>query len=1140
MAETEKNRLFWNSDLVNERDIEMLVATNQPLFRGEGFDNFSTQMLNLFEEFCGKKSSVESWSEKETISNWIMPVLDALGWRGIGRTDRLLVREELSHTLTDLEKSAYGCNSFRLDIACLATSDAYDLVKEDLTYARQFVSMPLEAKYWGRIDELLGARASKSTRRKNERGDHETDADKSHLLDPEKQILGYMEFFQQKLGILTDGSVWLLFSRKHSMDSGKKIRFNLGNLFLEYRSSLLASSGTESFEQLFKVFYLAFSRESHQASVGEQSIVDDLIARTEQYIKDIEVDLKERFIGAMTLLCNAFGKSDKSGDLIFVRRVAESSLFSLLFLYSLEERGVLPHIAPDFKEISIRHIVRSLGAYDPELDNYRDPSKSLNWNREVKNSLGSALGMGPEGTEIYERLIKLYDTVNEGVDSKSFGMRIEGFSESVFSQDELKIARSVRVSNYLMAKVLFQLFYGKEGGKYLMVPFKVFSPRQIGSIYESFLEYDLIRATSNLLFQRKRWAETELSISEVKSLVGADQLGIRFVKKGELCFSPHNKERKITGSYYTPEFVVKYIIEQNIAPLLVGKTSDELLRLKICDPAMGSGHFLIELTYVLSNAIYAARLREKKADDLSTFLDRNDALRDAIKHCIRGVDINSSAVKLARLSLWSLVARFNMTLPPLNNSLRHGDSLVKKSAEYSLGIDWKQDFPDAFAARGFDAIIGNPPYVRHELYSTPPEYLRKEFETYDAQADIFVYFIEQAISLTKGAGRISFVTTNKWLKAKYARKVRKKMFETGLSEVVDFGDLPVFNNVMAYPAIMSIDKSYSGDVIRACVVPTLEFDTLGQYVNEHGFEMSKHLVPEIGSALMSMKEQELLTKIHKNGICLSSAFEGKIHYGIKTGYNAAFVLDGATARSVSDGKVPNNLVREFLEGKDIRRYEKAQVSNYILFLPKGWTRKNFGDVSDIKALSSIKREMPDLYHHLMKHKAKLEARSDQGEFWWELRACEYYDAFERSKIIFSNMSSKPDFLFDSSGSLCNQKCFIIDTDNKFLLGYLNSTLMRFLYVCHMPELAGGFFEPGSSFLEMMPIPKLVKQEDKATVTKFVDRLTQDHRDSKVSKEIDARIYSAFNLSKEEIVVLEKLASNYRTRDYYVGSMKKSA
>jgi hypothetical protein len=138
------------------------------------------------------------------------------------------------------------------------------------------------------------------------------------------------------------------------------------------------------------------------------------------------------------------------------------------------------------------------------------------------------------------------------------------------------------------------------------------------------------------------------------------------------------------------------------------------------------------------------------------------------------------------------------------------------------------------------------------------------------------------------------------------------------------------------------------------------------------------------------------------------------------------------------------------------------------------------------------------------------------------------------------MSSKPDFIFDSEGRLCNQKCFIIDSRDKFLLGYLNSTLMKFLYACHMPELQGGFYEPGCFFLERMPFPKVVDQKARNAIELLVDRISNEPSNLSISKKIDEKIYKMFGLTNDEILSLEWLANNYRTERFYQDNLKKSA
>ncbi|MCU0480730.1 MAG: N-6 DNA methylase, partial [Anaerolineae bacterium] len=229
-------------------------------------------------------------------------------------------------------------------------------------------------------------------------------------------------------------------------------------------------------------------------------------------------------------------------------------------------------------------------------------------------------------------------------------------------------------------------------------------------------------------------------------------------------------KRKSQGIYYTPQFIVRYIVQNAIGRALEGGVHP--LHIRVLDPACGSGSFLIEAFDFLDRA-------------LETHLPNASERREHIlKHNLYGVDLDEQAVEVTKLNLLLRAAYQRRLLPPLTH-IKHGDSLD------SSKFDWHAVFDDVFADGGFDVIIGNPPYVRQETLTTDfKAYAQTHYTTYSGTADLYVYFVERGLSLLKAGGQLGFIFPNKWMRAGYGKGLRELLTSTTIHSILDFGDLP--------------------------------------------------------------------------------------------------------------------------------------------------------------------------------------------------------------------------------------------------------------------------------------------------------------------------------------------------------------
>ncbi|MCD4845323.1 MAG: Eco57I restriction-modification methylase domain-containing protein, partial [Methanosarcinales archaeon] len=329
-------------------------------------------------------------------------------------------------------------------------------------------------------------------------------------------------------------------------------------------------------------------------------------------------------------------------------------------------------------------------------------------------------------------------------------------------------------------------------------------------------------------------------------------------------------------------------------------------------------------------------------------------------------------------------------------------------------FDWEDDlkgFGKIMSGGGFDCVIGNPPYVRQELLKERKEYFKDHYQVYQGTADLCAYFIEKGVSLLRSGGFFSYIVANKWMRANYGKALRQWLKTKRIEEIVDFGDLSVFKNATTYPCIMRICNGEPRSTFEVTQVETLEFSDLGDYVEEHQYTVNQGGLDDGGWSLVDEETQAVLDKIRNTGVPLGEYVDGKIYYGIKTGLNEAFVIDSSIRdKLIAEDSKSAELIKPFLAGKDIKRYQLPCSERYLILIPKGWTKQKSGGVKD--AWKWLQSNYPEIASHLKPFYEKAQKRYDKGEYWWELRACEYYDAFEKPKIIYPNICKRPEFTFD--------------------------------------------------------------------------------------------------------------------------------
>ena len=505
---------------------------------------------------------------------------------------------------------------------------------------------------------------------------------------------------------------------------------------------------------------------------------------------------------------------------------------------------------------------------------------------------------------------------------------------------------------------------------------------------------------------------------------------------------------------------------------------DRLKSLRIVDPACGSGVFLImafdfmkaELTRV-NDKIKDLLPKAEHFGDLLDYVPDSEILTDNLF----GVDVNEESIEITKLSLWIKTARRGKVLDSLSGSIRVGDSLIEDSnfAYLDHAFTWETAFPGVFVEGGFDVVLGNPPYVRQELISNLKPYLQKRYESYHGVADLYCYFFERGLRLLKPGGRLGFISSNTFFKTGSGKPLREYLLKGATIEsVVDFGDLQVFEGVTTYPAILTMKRGAAptGHELRFWKVDALpETNFLATWEKAAGPYPQAAL--GVGSWELENAALRALRDKIRNGRKTLKEVYGSPLYGIKTGLNAAFAIDTPTKeRLCAEDPKSADLLKPFLEGKDLKRWRAEPRSLWLIKIEKGWTRSTYNTDQETRGWESLSTDYPAIAAWLSPFAAQAKKRTDKGEFWWELRACAYYEKFDAAKICYKDMADSAPFHVGTEGAFMANTGYFIPSDEHHLAAYLNSKLLWFTYLNVSAQIRGGFVRFFSNHLVEMPIP----------------------------------------------------------------------
>lgn len=697
------------------------------------------------------------------------------------------------------------------------------------------------------------------------------------------------------------------------------------------------------------------------------------------------------------------------------------------------------------------------------------------------------------------------------------------------------------------------------------------------------------------LFERYNFTVTESTPLDIEVAVDPEMLGKVFE---ELVTGRHD-----TGSYYTPRPVVSFMCQESLKICLQNKTDEieeclekfvddgdatnirnpekvlkVLQTLRICDPACGSGAYLLGMMSELLR-LREALFKSRNVDPRTTYQRK----LDIIQQNLYGVDKDEFAVNIAMLRLWlSLAVDYDNDtpepLPNLDYKVATGDSLTgpapenmslanpliqeiqEYQAEYLVThIDaekkelreaiaelkenlqgwqanagefvWQVEFPEVFQEGGFDIVIGNPPYVRQESIIPIKPVLEQLFpEVFTGTADLYVYFYKRGTELLGPGGVLSYISSNNFLRVAYGKKLRSFFAnKVCLRELLDFGNVQVFK-AHVDTCILLAESAPPGNktFFAATFRDKADIPRLSEAFQERSFSMDACSLPLDGWTLTSSEVLKLLEKLQKIGMSLAEYVDEDFYRGVVTGCNDAFIIDESIRQQlIAEDARSSELIKPVLRGRNLKKWKTENSGYYLIFTLHG---------IDIEQYPAVKRYLSQ-YRTELEPKKSPEQQSGRkmGRYkWYEIQdVTAYYAEFEKPKIIYPQTAKSLYACYDTVGTFGLNNVYFIPTRDLSLLAILNSKLFDW-YARHKfynlnDPWEGGRLQFFAQYMRNVPIANRTPAQ-KRELSRLVKRILPDPQSDgvrEIERKIDKLVYQLYGLTDPEI---ELIKQTYRDAD----------
>ena len=643
------------------------------------------------------------------------------------------------------------------------------------------------------------------------------------------------------------------------------------------------------------------------------------------------------------------------------------------------------------------------------------------------------------------------------------------------------------------------------------------------------------------------------------------EINFKNVKNGHTVTVEEKPEiKKAGGVFYTPTYIVKYIVEQTIGKKLADCTPENASSITICDPACGSGSFLVGAFKYLLNWYLDKYTKNKTEENKNLKTGKLISVKNGIELSIQekkkiltthiyGVDIDAQAVEVTKLSLYlqmlegegkqenSLFRESDMhVLPYLGDNIKCGNSLIgsdfyasqdlslfEEEAMYKVNaFDWEKEFSQIFKNGGFDCVIGNPPYVNINTMPEYHEYFSKKYsEIHTGYNDLMYYFLYRGINLLNKTGIYGVITSNYFLGNEYAKKLRL-FLNSKVTSIINFKNAQIFSEASVHTTLLFAKNENTENEIK--IFTYRENKSPQEVILNESYDFSTLTKNELSDTwlIADKSSTSIINKINTNSVFLGDIAE--IVKGAETGKNGIFSVP---YKIIKDNLIEEEIVRKCIKNSHIHRYHINSVDLFLIYCDNNFSSKKY----------------PNTYKYLEKYKNELSDRRGpkNNEYeWWRLHrpsVKEFHDAPE--KIIVPYRAEHNRFAYDDQqffndggdirAIVMKENCgYLI----KYILALLNSTLLDW-YFGFIGKTKGNSREYFNKPLALIPIKSATQsqQQELANLATLMMDAVKRQQEAKSDQEknickmrieaidaqINAKVYNLYNLTKEEIAIVEK-------------------
>ncbi len=758
------------------------------------------------------------------------------------------------------------------------------------------------------------------------------------------------------------------------------------------------------------------------------------------------------------------------------------------------------------------------------------------------------------GKQVYAELKILF---NEADDKYNSGLFHFGAEARASQPDSLSLR--IHIPDEPLRRIINSLYFPRSPYEFSVLPADI-----LGQVYEQFLG---------------------------KVIELSEGGGVRVQEKPEV--------RKAGGVYYTPAYIVDYIVENTVGKLLEGKTPEEAAKLRILDPACGSGSFLSgAYQYLLDWHLETYRARPRQYRNRTRHIAGAGLIlttaekRRILQNNIFGVDLDQNAVEVSKLSLLLkmlenesgaagtqtlMFSAGGRILPDLSCNIKWGNSLI--GSDFYSGqqmtffdneallrvkpFDWEsaEGFGEIMAAGGFDAVIGNPPYIRIQTMKetapeTVPHYKKNYLSASKGNYDIYVVFVEKGLQLLNAEGLLGFILPHKFFNARYGEPLRGLIADgQHLNSIVHFGHQQIFEGATTYTCLLFLSKSETPEV------GYIQVDNISEWMNKTSSKSGK-----VSAITLSAERWHFVVgdsapiyyRLRDMPVKLRDVTD-RIFQGLKTSADKIYIVNEVeryddkvriySPHTKQKHELEKDLLHPLIKGGDSSAYRLDKTDRLILFPYRFF--ENINEMGLIPA-SMLQEHYPLTWGYLNENRNYLENRERgrmKGDKWYGYIYPKSLDVISQPKIFTPDISPDASYALDETGEVyftggtAGGYGILVNSSysRDYILGLLNSRLLNWYLHQISTTMRGGWYSYESKYIEHLPIrtidfdnPADVALHDK--LVGLVDTILDLHKQlpalsgealrivnariERTDREIDKLVYRLYGLSDDEVRVVE--------------------